>query len=30
VTIVDLIWGSVLGGAVSYISVLVGRRILKL
>ena len=30
VTIVDLIWGSVLGGAVSYISVLVARQLLKL
>jgi len=30
VTIVDLIWGSVLGGAVSSITVLIGRRFLKL
>jgi len=30
VTIVDLIWGSVLGGAVSSITVLVGGRFLKL
>lgn len=30
VTIVDLIWGSVLGGAVSFISVLAGRWLLKL
>lgn len=30
VTIVDLIWGTVLGGAVSFISALLGRSILKL
>ncbi|MGB7294842.1 MAG: DUF2177 family protein [Candidatus Aminicenantales bacterium] len=30
VTVVDLIWGSVLGGAVSFISVLLGRQLLKL
>ena len=30
VTIVDLIWGSVLGGAVSFFSVLLGRQFLKL
>ena len=30
VTIVDLIWGSVLGGAVSFFSVLLGRWLLKL
>jgi uncharacterized membrane protein len=30
VTVVDLVWGTVLGGAVSYISVLVGRNILEL
>ncbi|MBN1273036.1 MAG: DUF2177 family protein [Candidatus Aminicenantes bacterium] len=30
VTVVDLIWGTVLGGAVSYISVLLGRTFLKL
>ena len=30
VTVIDLIWGSVLGGAVSFISVLVGRQLLKL
>ena len=30
VTIVDLVWGSVLGGAVSFISVLLGRWLLKL
>ena len=30
VTIVDLIWGSVLGGAVSFVSVLIGRSLLKL
>jgi uncharacterized membrane protein len=29
VTIVDLIWGSVLGGAVSFVSVLLGRWLLK-
>jgi uncharacterized membrane protein len=29
VTVVDLIWGSVLGGAVSFVSVLIGRQILK-
>jgi uncharacterized membrane protein len=30
VTVVDLIWGSVLGGAVSFISVLIGRSLLKI
>jgi uncharacterized membrane protein len=30
VTIVDLVWGSVLGGAVSFISVVLGRGLLKL
>jgi len=30
VTIVDLIWGTVLGGAVSFVSVLLGRSLLKL
>jgi uncharacterized membrane protein len=30
VTVVDLIWGSVLGGAVSFVSVLIGRRVLGL
>jgi uncharacterized membrane protein len=30
VTIVDLIWGSVLGGAVSFVSTLLGRWLLKL
>lgn len=30
VTIVDLIWGSVLGGAVSFVSTLLGRSLLKL
>jgi uncharacterized membrane protein len=30
VTIVDLIWGSVLGGAVSFISVVLGRWLLNL
>ena len=30
VTIVDLVWGTVLGGAVSYISAFLGRRILGL
>jgi uncharacterized membrane protein len=30
VTIVDLIWGSVLGGAVSFVSAVLGRRLLKL
>jgi uncharacterized membrane protein len=30
VTFIDLIWGTVLGGAVSYISALLGRSILKL
>jgi len=29
VTIVDLIWGSVLGGAVSFVGVLLGRWLLK-
>lgn len=29
VTIVDLIWGTVLGGAVSFVSVLIGRQLLK-
>jgi uncharacterized membrane protein len=30
VTIVDLVWGTVLGGAVSYVSAVLGRRILGL
>jgi len=30
VTVVDLIWGTVLGGVVSYISALIGRALLKL
>ena len=30
VTVVDLIWGTVLGGVVSYISALLGRALLKL
>ena len=30
VTVIDLIWGTVLGGAVSYISALLGRTLLKL
>ncbi len=30
VTVVDLIWGTVLGGTVSFISTLLGRSILKL
>lgn len=30
VTVVDLIWGSVLGGAVSFISAVLGRHILRL
>ena len=30
VTIVDLIWGTVLGGVVSYVSALLGRAFLKL
>jgi uncharacterized membrane protein len=30
VTVVDLIWGSVLGGAVSFVAVLLGRQFLKL
>ena len=30
VTVVDLIWGTVLGGAVSFISTLLGRAVLKL
>jgi uncharacterized membrane protein len=30
VTVVDLIWGTVLGGVVSYISTLLGRSLLKL
>jgi uncharacterized membrane protein len=30
VTIVDLIWGTVLGGVVSYVSTLLGRAFLKL
>jgi len=30
VTVVDLIWGTVLGGVVSYISALLGRVLLKL
>ncbi len=30
VTVVDLIWGTALGGIVSYVSVLLGRTLLKL
>ena len=30
VTIVDLIWGTVLGGVVSYVSTLLGRALLKI
>jgi uncharacterized membrane protein len=30
VTVVDLIWGSVLGGTVSFVSAALGRRLLKL
>ncbi|NIM90707.1 MAG: DUF2177 family protein [Candidatus Aminicenantes bacterium] len=30
VTVVDLIWGTVLGGVVSYVSALIGRALLKL
>ena len=30
VTVVDLVWGTVLGGAVSWLSVLAGRGLLKL
>ena len=30
VTIVDLVWGTVLGGAVSFISAIIGRGLLKL
>jgi uncharacterized membrane protein len=30
VTVVDLIWGTVLGGAVSFVSALIGRSLLKL
>jgi len=30
VTVVDLVWGSVLGGAVSFISAVLGRHLLKL
>jgi len=30
VTVVDLIWGTVLGGSVSFIAALLGRRFLKL
>jgi uncharacterized membrane protein len=30
VTVIDLIWGTVLGGAVSFISTLLGRSLLKL
>jgi uncharacterized membrane protein len=30
VTVIDLIWGTVLGGVVSYISALIGRVLLKL
>ena len=30
VTVVDLIWGTVLGGVVSYVSVLLGRALLRL
>lgn len=29
VTVVDLVWGTVLGGAVSFFSVLIGRAVLK-
>jgi uncharacterized membrane protein len=30
VTVVDLVWGTVLGGVVSYVSALLGRSLLKL
>jgi uncharacterized membrane protein len=30
VTVVDLVWGTILGGAVSFISALLGRAVLKL
>ncbi len=30
VTVVDLIWGTILGGVVSYVSALIGRALLKL
>jgi hypothetical protein len=30
VTVVDLVWGACLGGAVSLVSTLLGRRLLKL
>ena len=30
VTVVDLVWGTTLGGLVSWVSVVVGRRLLKL
>jgi uncharacterized membrane protein len=30
VTVIDLIWGTVLGGVVSYVSALIGRALLKL
>lgn len=30
VTVIDLIWGTVLGGVVSFVSVLLGRALLKL
>jgi uncharacterized membrane protein len=30
VTIVDLVWGTVLGGAVSFVSAIIGRGLLKL
>jgi uncharacterized membrane protein len=30
VTIVDLVWGTVLGGAVSFVSAILGRWLLKL
>ena len=30
VTVVDLVWGSVLGGSVSFVSVVLGRQLLKL
>jgi uncharacterized membrane protein len=30
ITVVDLVWGTVLGGVVSYISALLGRTLLKL
>jgi uncharacterized membrane protein len=30
VTVIDLVWGSVLGGSVSFVSTLVGKNLLKL